>query len=64
MMRLMVKLPSTGFSFNSGAFLSLKPPQQQDPLVKDVAAVEAGAVAVSVAPPSKGKTDPQPSKRP
>ena len=63
----MVKLSSTGFSFNSGAFLSLKPPQQQELLVEDLAAVEAGAaagLAVSVAPPSKGRTDPQPSKRP
>jgi hypothetical protein len=60
----MVKLSSTGFSFNSGAFLSLKAPQQQEPLVAAVAALAAGAAALSVASPSKGRTEPQPSKRP
>jgi hypothetical protein len=42
----------------------LAAPQQQEPLVEDVVAVDAGAGAVRVAPVSKGRTDPQPSKRP
>lgn len=42
----------------------LAAPQQQEPLVEDVVAVDAGAGAGSAAPLSNGREAPQPSNRP